>query len=230
MTVTDSEPTLADALGHLLDARHSCRAFQQRPVPRATIARILELAQRSPSWCNTQPWEVFVTEGEGTERLRATVSAFAAEHPLSPDLPFPARYEGVFRERRRECGWQLYESVGIEQGDRAASAAQTQQNFTFFGAPHVAIVTTERDLGVYGALDCGVYLGALLLAAQSFGVAAIPQAALAAVAPVLREELGLPEHRQVLFGVSFGYADDAHPANRFRTTRAGLDDVVTWVG
>jgi nitroreductase len=229
MTVTDSEPMLADALGHLLDARHSCRAFQQRPVLRPTITRILELAQRSPSWCNTQPWEVFVTEGEGTERLRAAVSAFAAENPLSPDLPFPARYEGVYRERRRECGWQLYESVGIEQGDRAASAAQMQQNFEFFGAPHLAVVTTERDLGVYGALDCGVYLGALLLAAQSLGVAAIPQAALAAVAPVLREALGLPDNRQVLFGVSFGYADDAHPANRFRTTRAGVDDVVRWV-
>jgi len=234
MTLADSEQSnreleLVDSLQHLLSARHSCRAFHQRPVPRATITRILELAQRSPSWCNTQPWEVFVTEGDGTERLRAAVSAFAAEHPPTPDLPFPARYDGVYLERRRECGWQLYESVGIEHGDRAASAAQTQQNFTFFGAPHIAVVTTERDLGVYGALDCGVYLGALLLAAQSLGVAAIPQAALAAVAPVLREELGLPDNRQVLFGVSFGYAADAHPANGFRTTRADVDDVVRWV-
>jgi nitroreductase len=118
--------------------------------------------------------------------------------------------------------------IGPREG--AKKPSMPTQNFTFFGAPHVAIVTTERDLGVYGAVDCGVYLGALRLAAQSFGVAAIPQAALAAVAPVLREELGLPEHRQVLFGVSFGYADDAHPANRCRTTRASLDDVVTWAG
>src|SRR5437016_4332680 len=115
---------MAAMLRRLLDERHSCRAFQDRPVERATIARILDIAQRSPSWCNTQPWEVFVTEGEATERLRAAISAFAADNPPQPDLPFPSRYEGVYRERRRECAWQLYESVGIEHGDRAASAAQ----------------------------------------------------------------------------------------------------------
>ena len=51
-----------DVVERLLDARHSCRAFQDRPVDRAVIKRILEIAQRSPSWCNTQPWEVFVTD------------------------------------------------------------------------------------------------------------------------------------------------------------------------
>src|SRR5205085_10746625 len=105
------EPT-AHMLRRLLDKRHSCRAFQDRPVERATIARILDIAQRSPSWCNTQPWEVFVTEGEATERLRAAISAFAAENPPQPDLPFPARHEGVYRERRRERAWQLHETAG----------------------------------------------------------------------------------------------------------------------
>jgi nitroreductase len=219
----------ANVVGMLFDARHSCRSFQDRPVDRATITQILELAQRSPSWCNTQPWQVYITEGEGTERLRAAVSAFAAENPPQPDLDFPARYDGVFLERRRACAWQLYESVGIEKGDRAASKVQTQKNFDLFGAPHVAVVTTERDLGVYGVLDCGVYLGHFLIAAQGLGVATIPQAALAAAAPVLRDQLGLSDDRQVLFGVSFGYADGDHPANGFRTERAATENVVTWV-
>jgi nitroreductase len=221
--------TAADVVGTLFAARHSCRAFADRPVDRATITRILELAQRSPSWCNTQPWQVYVTEGEGTQRVRAAIGAFAAENPPQPDLDFPVRYEGVFLERRRACARQLYESVGIEHGDRVASAAQTRKNFDLFRAPHLAVVTTQRDLGVYGVLDCGVYLGHFLMAAQSLGVATIPQAALAAVAPVLREQFGLCEDRQVLFGVSFGYADDDHPANGFRTDRAATDQVLTWV-
>jgi nitroreductase len=218
-----------EVVQRLLGARHSCRAFQDRPVDPAVIKQMLELAQRSPSWCNTQPWEVFVTAGEGTERLRAAITAFAAQTAPRPDLPFPTRYDGVHLERRRESAWQLYESVGIERGDRAASAAQALENFALFGAPHVALVTTERELGVYGAVDCGVYLGCLLIAAQSLGLATIPQAALAAVAPVIREQFGLADNRQVLFGVSFGYPDDDHPANGFRTTRAEIDDVMTWV-
>jgi nitroreductase len=218
-----------DVVQGLLETRFSCRAFLDRPVDRATITRILELAQHSPSWCNTQPWQVFVTASKGTERLRTAIVEFAAKTAPQPDLPFPARYEGVYQERRRECGWQLCESLGIARGDRAASAAQALENCALFGAPHVAVVTTERDLGVYGAVDCGVYLGCFLIATQSLDVAAIPQAALAAVAPVIREQFNLPDNRQVLFGVSLGYADDEQAANRFRTTRADLRDVVTWV-
>lgn len=211
----------------LLEARHSCRGFDGRAVPPDVIERLLTLAQRSPSWCNTQPWQVIVTEGEGTRRLSDAATAFAAANPPTPDVPFPDRYAGVFLERRRECAWQLYERVGVEKGDRAASAIEAMRNYTFFGAPHVAIITTEQDLGTYGALDCGVYVGCFLLAAQSLGLATIPQAALGAVAPAIRELYDLPPQRQVLMGVSFGHPDTAHPANGFRTGRADLADVVT---
>ena len=44
--------------------------FLPEPVPRAVIERILALAQRTASWCNCQPWQVAVTEGAATERLR----------------------------------------------------------------------------------------------------------------------------------------------------------------
>jgi nitroreductase len=222
-------PLPADhVLSSLLDKRFSCRGFQNRPVDGDTISRILELAQRSPSWCNTQSWQVMVTVGEATDRLRAATSTFAATNAPTPDLPFPERYDGVFLDRRRECGRQLYESVGIGRGDREASAREMLKNFAFFGAPHVAIITTQRDHGVYGVLDCGVYLAHFLLAAQSLGVATIPQAAFGAVAPVIREQFDLPDDRQVLCGVSFGYPDETHPANGFRTSRAAIDEIVRW--
>jgi len=43
-------------------------------------------------------------------------------------------------------------------GDREASKRQTLENFRMFGAPHVAIITTERKLGTYGVLDCGLQI------------------------------------------------------------------------
>jgi nitroreductase len=215
-------------LEQLLEDRFSCRAFRSDPVPRVTIERILTMAQRAASWCNTQPWRVIVTEGEGTEVARRGLSAYAAAHAPTPDLAFPERYEDAALERRRACAWQLYESVGIERGDRAASAQQAAKNFELFGAPHVAIITTERHLGLYGAVDCGLYVQTFLLAALSFGVATIPQAAIAACTPWVREHYELDERRQVLCGISFGYPDRDHPANQFRTERAPLTEVVTW--
>jgi len=40
--------------------------------------------------------------------------------------------------------------------------------------------------------------------------------------------LGIPEHRGVLFGMSFGYADPEAPANTARTVREPLDTSVTF--
>jgi nitroreductase len=220
-----------DTLEDLLHGRWSCRAFRPDPVPRPTIERLLELAQRTPSWCNTQPWHLTITSGQATHDLaRALYARAAANEPEAPDLPFPAAYRGQYQDRRRECGFALYEAVGIQRGDRVRSAEQGRENFRFFGAPHFALITTERDLGVYGAIDCGGYVSVFLLAARSLGLATIPQAAVAGHSAWLRDYFELPDHRSVVCGISFGYADETHPANAFRTTRAPLTEAVDWRG
>ena len=66
--------------------------------------------------------------------------------------------------------------------------------------------------------------------AQSLGIATIPQAAIASCAPYLRARFALAEDRQVLCGISFGYEDAHHSANGFRTSRAPLDEMITWAG
>ena len=215
-----------ETLARLLAERHSCRAFLPDPVPRATIEKILALAQRSASWCNAQPWQLIVTDGQATARFRG---ALQAADRMSSDLPFPTDYRGVHGERRREGGLQLYDAVGIARGDRIASARQVARNFALFDAPHVAIVTSERALGTYGALDCGGYIATFLLTAQAHGVASVAQAALAARSDDVRAHFAIPESRIVVCGISFGYEDRAHPANGFRTRRAPLDEIATFV-
>jgi nitroreductase len=218
-----------EAFDALLAERHSCRAYLPQPVEDRVIIRILELAQRTASWCNSQPWQVLITRGEGTERFRRALYEHAINTKPDPDFAFPTEYRGVYLERRRECGFQLYESVGIERGDRIASARQGLENFRFFGAPHVAIITTDEPLGIYGAVDCGAYVSNFMLAAQSQGVASIAQAALATQSKFIRAYFGLGEDRRVVCGISFGYEDRTHPANQFRTSRAKLSDAVTWI-
>ena len=217
-----------DALERLLADRWSCRGFTDEQVPRDVIERLLTIAQRTPSWCNVQPWQVVITSGEETVRLKEAL--LESIDYAGTDFDFPTGYSGVYRERRRASGWQLYEAVGVEKGDREASGLQMLRNFEFFGAPHVAILTTDAELGVYGAIDCGLYVDSFLLAAQALGLGACAQAALAAGAPFLRKWFDLPETRKVVCGISFGYADPDHPTATYRTARAPLDEVVTFVG
>ncbi len=216
-------------LSRMLADRWTCRQFLPDQVPRDTIEQLLHLGQRTPSWCNTQPWELIVTEGDATDRFRKELLTHVqAGSPIAPDFAFPGEYTGAYRDRRRECGLALYESVGIVKGDHARTMQQMLRNFELFDAPHVAIVTTEADLGTYGAVDCGLYINTFLLGAQSLGLAAAPQAALASHAPFLREYFGIPANRDVVVGISFGYPDLDHPINSFRTTRENPESVVTW--
>ena len=219
-----------DDFDTLMAQRYSCRGFRPDPVPRAVIEGIVGAARRGPSWCNAQPWQVILTSGEETERFRAALIEEARTGGHDPDLAFPTGYSGAYRDRRRTCGWQLYEAVGVEKGDRAGSARQMMENFALFGAPHCAIVTSPAELGAYGALDCGGFVTAFTLAAQAAGVASIPQAAVASHAPFLHRWFDIPDDRLVLCAISFGYADPNHPANRFRTERAELADIVDWRG
>lgn len=213
-----------------LQARHSCRAFLPDAVPRATVERILTLAQRTASWCNSQPWRLHITEAGATQRLRlALLERATAGGTFTPDFPFPEEYRDVYLERRREAGFQLYNAMGVPRGDREAYRQQSLRNFDFFGAPHLALITSDRSLGDYGAIDCGGYVSTFLLAAQANGVATVPQAALAMYPEVLREQLNIADDRLVVCAISFGFEDEEHPANSYRTNRASLAETVTWV-
>jgi nitroreductase len=220
---------VAQVFGQLLEDRYSCRGFLPREVGRETVERILAMAQRTPSWCNAQPWQAHIASGAATERLRVALVAGVPSGKAEPEYPFPREYRGVYLERRRECGFQLYDAVGVAKGDRAASAKQGMENYRLFGAPHAMVVTSDEALGVYGVLDCGAWVNNFMLAARSLGVASIAQAALATHPKILREFFGIGEDRRIVCGMSFGYEDAQHPANKFRTRRAEIADVVTWV-
>jgi nitroreductase len=214
-------------LEQLMAARFSCRSFQPEPVARSTIERILRTAQTTASWCNSQPWRLEITSGEATETFRQVMYAAASGgKQAAGDFPFPREYTGVYLARRRESGFQLYNALDIQRGDKAGYARQALENFNFFGAPHVAIVHTDEALGTYGAIDCGGYVTSFMLAAQALGIATVPQAALAFHSDLVRQHFGLGDDRRVVCGISFGYPDRGHKANSYRTSRAGIEDTV----
>ena len=93
----------------------------------------------------------------------------------------------------------------------------------------IALITTDEELGVYGAVDCGLYVSNFMLAAQNLGVASIAQAALASYPDFIRAHFGVPPNRKFICGISFGYGDAGHPVNGYRTERSKLAEAVTFV-
>ncbi|MFT3721897.1 nitroreductase [Pseudorhodoferax sp.] len=216
-----------ETLRRLVFGRATCRAYLPRPVPEDVIRSIVEVARGTASWCNTQPWDLVVTSGGSTDKFRDALMEQVRQHPgLDADFPFPDAYRGVYLDRRRRSGFQLYAALGIGREDKARRDSQSFENFRLFGAPHVAIVTVPGELGTYGAVDAGGFVSAFLLSAQAHGVATTPQAALAMQSGFIRRYFDMPEGRKVVCGISFGYADAQHPVNGYRTERAGVDDIL----
>lgn len=213
----------------LMEQRWSCREFEPDPVPDEVLTQVFATAQRTASWCNTQAWGVHLLGGEVLASFGAALGEHVAANPmdLTSDVPLPAQYVGAYAERRRGAGFALYASLGIERSDYDARTLQMLRNYSFFGAPHVAILTSDRDHGVYGAVDTGGYLANLMNAALDVGVATIAQGAIGMYAGKVRELLALPEDRMVICAVALGRPVADHPVNLFRTERATLADVVT---
>jgi len=199
--------------------RRSMRAFRPDPLPRETLGQLFEAAQAAPSWCNVQPWRVYVTEPPKTQALAEAMVAAAKGGFPQAEVPFPIDYPSPYKERRIGCGAALYTAMGIARDDKAGRYDAWLRNYGFFDAPHVAIVACDRRLGPYAYVDVGVWLGYVLTAAQVMRIDTCPMASVAAYPGALRAALPIGETEVVLFGLALGHADPAAPANATRTTR-----------
>ena len=148
--------SIAHTVQQAIESRMSVRAFTSEPVPRETIESLLTLAARSPSGTNTQPWRVYVLQGQSKDALIQKVCAAHDEvraHPEKADQYreaydyYPEKWVSPYIDRRRENGWSLYGLLGITKGDKDKMHAQHQRNYRFFDAPVGLMFTLDKEIG-----------------------------------------------------------------------------------
>lgn len=219
---------LSQAFTTIVNQRRSLRGFLPQAVEPATLESVFACAQRAPSNCNTQPWQVHVVSGEKLEYLRSEMPSQFMEGKMSMDFPYDGVYDGVYKDRQYGAAAALYEAAGIARKDKAARQEQFMRNFSFFGAPHVAFLFLPEPFGLREAADLGMYAQTLMLAITAHGLGSCPQTALSFQVELVRETLSVDPSNKLLFGISFGYPDPDEPANRCVTERAALTDTVTF--
>lgn len=227
MTTT---PAIA-AVDAAIESRRSVRAYLERPVARAEIERILQVAARAPSGTNMQPWHVHVLTGRTLDTLVAAVCAAFDTEPEAHEYEYdyyPAEFFEPYLGRRRKVGFDLYKLVGIAKGDTAAMRAQHRRNFEFFGAPVGMIFTIDRRLGKGSWFDYGMFLQNIMVAARARGLDTCPQAAWAQFHRVIAAQLALPPEQMVVCGLALGYADASHITEQLVTERVPVSDFVVF--
>ena len=212
--------------------RRSTRGFKRDPVPDDVIREIVELATRAPSSMNTQPWYFHVVSGEPLERIRAgNTERNLAGVPASREIRMHGGYEGVHRDRQKNIAAQLFESMGIDWGDKARRRDWVLRGFRQFDAPVSVVVTfdsslTDNDIAIF---DCGAVVNCLVNAAWSRGLGCVINGQGIMQSPVVREHARIPDDQIIMSCVAMGYPDETFAANHVVSTRRSVDDVVSFV-
>jgi nitroreductase len=213
-----------------LQRRVSTRGFLPTPVPRETLENILGQALQAPSNCNVQPWNVFVVSGAARDRLSAEMIAEVSSGMAPyPDFFWEMGYKDDLRKRQVGSAFALYDALGIERQDRERRTEAMIRNWDFFGAPHGMFFVMEKYLQFMGAVDLGIFAQTVALLMAENGIDTCFQGALNHYPGPARRLFNLPENQGILFGMSFGYLDQGHPANKTRTEREPLDKLVRFV-
>lgn len=210
--------------------RRSIRGFLDTPVPENVIREVLQDGQYAPSNCNTQPWNTHVVLGDKLKQLSTLLHAKNDAGEFTPDFTFDQNdYYGEYRKRNDALGKAYYEAMNVMREDKDGRRRVGAMNYSFFNAPQVALLFMPSfGDNVRVAGDMGMYGQTLLLSLAARGLGGIPQTALGFFAGTIREFLGIPEELKMLFGISFGYVDEAALGNRIHMDRVPVDTSVTF--
>lgn len=217
-------PATTQAVEDAIVTRRSVRAYQNKPVPRELIERLLNLAARSPSGTNTQPWKVTVLTGASQKALSDKILAAynspeeRAQHTEAYDY-YPAKWVSPYIDRRRKIGWDMYGLLGLTKDNKAGMHEQHAQNFRFFGAPVGLMFTIDRVMGKGSWVDYGMFMQTLMLAARAHGLDTCPQAAFNQYHRIILPHIGAGPDDELICGMSLGYADNAPPVAQLKTER-----------
>jgi nitroreductase len=76
-------------LMEIIKGRRSIRRYQDKEIPEADLHQILESIQWSPSWANTQCWEVVVVKDKDIkEKLNETLTSTNPARKGLPERPW----------------------------------------------------------------------------------------------------------------------------------------------
>jgi nitroreductase len=212
-----------------LEGRTSVRAFLPKKVDKALLEKILKAAGHSPSFMNTQPWEVFVVMGKKKDEISADLLKTAQEdQQRRPDFSFPTAWPQAPEKRSNTHRLRRFEVLGIDPKDQVKIKAGYLRNFQFFDAPCGIFIGMDKALTSWSMFDLGLFVHGFLLALYAEGLGGCPQAMLTAYPDIIRRHLDIPENIKIAIGISLGYSDNNAAANKYRSQRIDVKEFVRW--
>ena len=217
----------------VIQQRRSIRGYLNKPVPKALVREVLELAMRAPTSYNTQPWNFYVVTGDVLERIRAgNVARTLAGVPDSREFRTGPDYAGPHRERQIGVAKQLFAAMGIERENKAKRHEWVLRGFRQFDAPVSIVVTYDRSIegSDVAPFDCGGVVNSIVNVAWARGLGCVINSQGIMQSPVVRAEAGIPDDQVIQTCIAMGWPDESFPANAVVSQRKSVDEAATFRG
>lgn len=214
-------------------SRRTIREFLDEPVDKVVIKNVLELAQRSPSGGNLQPWKAVVLSGTPLKELIESVKVKLPDGPdsQSPEYEiYPEECTEIYDSRRFEVAEAGYQALGIERSDKFGRLKQASRNFVAFGAPVLLCCYTPKYMGPPQWADIGMWLQTIMLLLREHGLDSCPQESWSIYGNEVRQAAGIDDEHIFFCALAIGYRDVNAPINQFVVPRAPMSEVVTYKG
>ena len=211
--------------------RKSIRGYKPDPVPKEILMEILDIATRSPSTLNSQPWEITIATGKVLEDIkRGNVETLISGALPNPDVPMRL-LDGVYKERQVELAKQIFELMGIAREDKEKRAEWMQLGFRFFDAPAAIILSADRSIDESRTqFDLGILSQTICLAALNYGLGTCIGVQGVMYPEVIRRFSGIPESKRITMSIAIGYPDWDFPANKLESKREPVEAITNWHG
>ena len=205
------EPT--NDVWEVIYTQRAIRYWQDKPVPRDLLEKVVAAASKAPSGSNTQPW-VFVVIDEAEKRQQigqALRSVYEATESLQNFIA-----AGEKSDSRSERLMLKGAGAFFSQLEKApAIVIPCLYGLTSPTQDHTLLVAGSS---IYGAVQN------LQLAARALGLGTVLTTAHAMLDAELRGVLQLPDDAYPVALIPIGYPD----ANFGPTTRKGVDEILRW--
>ncbi|UQS81483.1 nitroreductase family protein [Bombilactobacillus folatiphilus] len=208
-----------------IQKRHAVRSFQSQKLELEQIKQIISIAQKAPSWVNSQELHVDVAVGSSLEQIRQkNVIAVEAGQLSQADLPAPVADQ-----------WSSEAQLNMQQWSDKMKQLLDDKNLAhlntlkaeLYNAPAIVYLSLPQHFTSWSLYDLGAFSEALMVAAYDLQVDSLPAYQFVLYPEMVKQILNIDKQRQLIVGLGLGYAKESDLVNQIGAKRQPLSDILT---
>ncbi len=205
--------------------RTATRQYLDWALSDRQIKRIIQVAQKAPSWINAQESRLYVAKGQVLDRMRKVHRSINDDpnlHTKSDVAYSPIRDWDLQSQKNMKAKI----NFNFKKFGAHANQMINQHKDNLFNAPAVVYLTLPAHYAQYSLVDVGLLAQTIMLSAYDQGISSLPAFEFVKYPDHVRKFLRIPSSRKLILGIGLGYRDPNDPINQINPKRMPTDKML----